>query len=159
MTASRPSGVRQVHAICVNAGQNPAPRNLSRQNSPTVAQSGALLRPGDDAVALKREAERRTLFQKTSNNVLDIPNGYRKVEVLILRWDESIDEFKDGHNQEVTYTAHQCERMMLIRCVGPETRKAILQRPWLRRYSRKYQEHWQPPGCVQLPGSSACAPT
>ncbi|KAI4922709.1 hypothetical protein J4E90_001142 [Alternaria incomplexa] len=74
---------------------------LPRQNSPTVAQSGALLRPGDDAVALKREAERRTLFQKTSNNALDIPNGYRKVEVLILRWDESIDEFKDGHNKEV----------------------------------------------------------
>jgi len=141
MAASRSSGVRQVHATCANTGQSPAPGNLSRQNSPSVAQTGALLRPGDDAVALKREAERRTLFQKTSNKVLDIPNGYRRVEVLILRWDESIDDFKDGHTQEVTYTAHQCERMILIRCIDPETGKFILPTPWLWGYSRKYQEH------------------
>jgi len=159
MTASRPSGVRQVHATCVNAGQSPAPMTLPRQNSPTVAQSGALLRPGDDAVALKREAERRTLFQKTSNNALDIPNGYRKVEVLILRWDESIDEFKDGHNKEVTYTARQYERLILTCCLGSEAEMVILQRPWLWGHNREYQEHSQPPGRVQPRDPSACAQT
>jgi hypothetical protein len=48
----------------------------------------------------KREADRRILFQKVANGILGSPNGYRKVEVLIIRWDESIDEFK-GHTQEV----------------------------------------------------------
>lgn len=121
MIASRQSAVRQEHATCVNACQNPTPKSLSRQNSPTVAETGVLLRPGDDAVELKREAERRTLFQKTSNNVLDIPNGYRKVEVLILRWDESIDSFKQGHNQEVTSVTYPHRKSTLICFPGPKT--------------------------------------
>jgi hypothetical protein len=114
MAASRQSTVRQGHATFVNACENPTPKKLSRQNSPTVVETGALLHPGDDAVELKREATRRTLFQKTSNNVLDIPNGYRKVEVLILRWDESIDEFNKGHNQEVTSAAHESRTSILM---------------------------------------------
>jgi hypothetical protein len=69
---------------------------------PIVVEDLTVLRPDDEDAKreLKREAERRTLFQKVSNDILDIPNGYRKVEVLIIRWDESIDEFKD-HKQEV----------------------------------------------------------
>ncbi|CAN9324166.1 unnamed protein product [Alternaria alternata] len=99
MTASRHSTVRHGNATYVNAGQNSTPKNLSRQNSPIVIETTTSLRPSDDAEELKREAARRTLFQKISNNQFDIPNGYRKVEVLILRWDESIDDFGKGHNQ------------------------------------------------------------
>ncbi|KAH7072410.1 hypothetical protein FB567DRAFT_454441 [Paraphoma chrysanthemicola] len=44
---------------------------------------------------LKREAERQALFHQVSNDKLGIPNGYKKVEVLLLRWDESIDEFPE----------------------------------------------------------------
>lgn len=48
----------------------------------------------------KREAERLNLFQTTCNKALKIPNGYVKVAVLILRWDEKIDDFP-GHTEEV----------------------------------------------------------
>jgi hypothetical protein len=81
-----------------------SPERLSRQNSVTVGVNRAILR-ADDEVAkteLKHEAARRALFQKESNEMLDMPNGYQKVEVLIIRWDESIDDFS-GHGKEVLY--------------------------------------------------------
>ncbi|KAH3915673.1 hypothetical protein HBI56_146780 [Parastagonospora nodorum] len=67
-----------------------------------VSQDMNVLGPADDDTkrVLKREDERQKRFDKMSNTVLDIPNGYRKVEVLIIRWDESIDEFK-GHGKEI----------------------------------------------------------
>jgi hypothetical protein len=92
-------------ASCSNNCQSPTPNPVSLQNS---ALSTAVLRP-EDVVAkeeLKREAERQTLFQKVSNEILDIPSGYRKVEVLIIRWDESVDEFK-GHDGEVRICRRQ----------------------------------------------------
>jgi hypothetical protein len=49
---------------------------------------------------LKREADQQALFQKVSNDKLGIPNGYRKVEVLLIRWHESIDDFP-AHSDEV----------------------------------------------------------
>ncbi|KAH6612118.1 hypothetical protein C7974DRAFT_370557 [Boeremia exigua] len=49
---------------------------------------------------LTREAERQTHFQKISNGVFEVPNGYRKVEVTIIRWHEQLDEFK-GHGKEI----------------------------------------------------------
>jgi hypothetical protein len=62
-----------------------------------------VLQPQDKEATriLKREDERQKLFDKVSNTVLDIPNGYREVHVLIIRWDERVDEFK-GHNKEVS---------------------------------------------------------
>jgi hypothetical protein len=49
---------------------------------------------------LEREAERQSLFQKVTNNAIGRLNGYRKVEVLLIRWEDSIDQSK-GHIQEV----------------------------------------------------------
>lgn len=77
-----------------------------RQNpisSTNPEENVAVLLPDDEHLKqdIIREDERRKLFQKVTNNLLHIPNGYRKVEVLILRWDESIDEFK-GHAKEVS---------------------------------------------------------
>ena len=62
----------------------------------------AVLRPDNEAAKqeLDREIKRRAAFEKESNRIYNVPDGYRKVEVLIVRWDESIDEFK-GHNTEV----------------------------------------------------------
>jgi hypothetical protein len=79
---------------------------LSRQSSVpavTVSQDVDILQPETEETkrVLKREDERQKLFDKVSNTILDIPNGYCKVEVLIIRWDESIDEFKD-HDKEVS---------------------------------------------------------
>lgn len=94
----------QALAACTVPRACVSPKSLSRQNSATVGADRAILR-ADDEVAkteLKREAARRALFQKESNEVLDMPNGYRKVEVLIVRWDESIDDF-EGHGAEVYF--------------------------------------------------------
>jgi len=50
---------------------------------------------------LKEETERQAWFQNEANDSLDIPNGYLKVNVLIIRWHEDIDEF-EGHDKEVS---------------------------------------------------------
>lgn len=102
MAAQRQSTVGPAIATCSNTCRSHTPKAPSRQNSTTVGDDVAILRPGDEKAKaeLKREAERQTRFQKVSNEILDIPSGYRKVEVLIIRWDESIDEFK-GHKEEV----------------------------------------------------------
>lgn len=83
-----------------------SPVKSSRQNSAitsgtTGAQDAAVLLPGDEEAGerLKREAERQ-LFQKVSNDLLGMPNGYKKVEVLLIRWHERIDGFKT-HAAEV----------------------------------------------------------
>lgn len=106
MAAQRHSTARAAHTKTTEPCQSPKPINSSRQNSivvPVTVDDLTFLDPGDEEAKreLNREAERRTLFQNVSNGILQIPNGYRKVEVLIIRWDESVDEFK-GHEQEVS---------------------------------------------------------
>jgi hypothetical protein len=59
----------------------------------------------EDTTAMLEERERQALFQKVSNGILGSPNGYREVEVLLIRWDESIDQFKD-HTEEVSSHAY-----------------------------------------------------
>lgn len=85
-----------------NKTQSINPSKLSRQNSSAIVEDEAILHVDDDKAKerLKREAERQAIFNKASNDRLGIPNGYRKVEVLLIRWDESIDEFK-AHGEEV----------------------------------------------------------
>jgi hypothetical protein len=41
------------------------------------------------------------MFQRKVNDVLKLPNGYLNAAVLIIRWDESIDDF-EGHTGEVS---------------------------------------------------------
>jgi hypothetical protein len=53
-----------------------------------------------------RELSRQTLPQQVSEQVLSIPHGYQKVAVLIIRWDEKIDDFA-GHNEEVHAAFHR----------------------------------------------------
>ncbi|KAH8729022.1 hypothetical protein GQ44DRAFT_571519, partial [Phaeosphaeriaceae sp. PMI808] len=48
----------------------------------------------------QREPTRQALFQRKANEALSLPNGYLDVAVLIMRWDESIDDFK-GHTEEI----------------------------------------------------------
>jgi len=77
------------------------PDIMLQQDSTTVTDT-VVLRPGDNAAKedLKRETERQAIFQKVSNEILKIPNGYLKVEVLIIRWHEALDDFKE-HTPEV----------------------------------------------------------
>lgn len=72
---------------------------MPRGGALAATPGAAVLQPGD-----KREAERQAWFQNKSNNILEIPNGYLKVAVLIIRWHDEIDEFK-GHDEEVN-SAH-----------------------------------------------------
>ncbi|KAF2125114.1 hypothetical protein P153DRAFT_434790 [Dothidotthia symphoricarpi CBS 119687] len=49
----------------------------------------------------EKEAEYATCFENVVKAELDIPNGYAKVVVLIIRWDDEIDDFKEGHDKEI----------------------------------------------------------
>jgi hypothetical protein len=61
-----------------------------------IAQSVAEV----DQQGPQREPIRQALFQKKCNDTLKLPNGYLNVAVLIIRWDESIDDLP-GHTEEV----------------------------------------------------------
>lgn len=53
--------------------------------------------------AIRNEAENQTYFDNAAKRGLNIPSGYENVAVLIIRWDEELDDplFKDGHDAEV----------------------------------------------------------
>lgn len=74
-------------------------KNSGPSESTTATQTGTEIDPKESV----REPERQALFQKRSNKTLELPNGYLKVAVLIIRWDPSIDDF-EGHTEEVNAT-------------------------------------------------------
>jgi hypothetical protein len=82
--------------------RSPPPTD-TRQTPVTVLDGEPVCTPEDEAAKkeLKEETERQAWFQNEVNDRLDIPNGYLKVNVLIIRWHEDIDEF-EGHNEEVS---------------------------------------------------------
>lgn len=94
-TAPVPSG------LPVTTCESPV-ETTTAQQIPVMVEDIVVQQPDDpmQAQELAREAARQTLFQKTSNGVLEVPNGYRKVEVTIIRWHESVDDF-EGHTEEV----------------------------------------------------------
>src|SRR5690242_10144807 len=100
MATRRPLVVRPAHS-----GQlaRPPPSKPSTKNTGAVTAAGSGLPPGpeSDQRGTQREAVRQAIFQKGSNEALQLPNGYLKVAVLIIRWHEIIDDFK-GHTEEVS---------------------------------------------------------
>lgn len=48
-----------------------------------------------------REPIRQALFQRSLEQALQLSPGYSKVAVLIIRWDESIDDFNERHTKEI----------------------------------------------------------
>jgi hypothetical protein len=58
-------------------------------------------RKEEEEMERKRDAVRQAIFQEASDEALEIPLGYLNVAVKIIRWDESIDDFK-GHTEEVS---------------------------------------------------------
>ncbi|KAI4681043.1 uncharacterized protein J4E88_005548 [Alternaria novae-zelandiae] len=68
---------------------------ISRKNSANVSDDAATRKQEES-----RDALRQAIFQKTANEALQIPNGYLKVAVKIIRWNENIDDFK-GHAEEI----------------------------------------------------------
>lgn len=79
---------------------------LQLQNSATAATAPAdaiALQSEDESTKrlLKREDERQKLFHKISNKYFEVPNGYLQVEVLVVRWEKDLDEFKE-HDTEAS---------------------------------------------------------
>jgi hypothetical protein len=114
--ASQHTGVRQTPITYPNL-----PPQLDRKMQPqkdSLPLVEEVITPDpDDVLAkaeLKREADRQIRFQNVANNMLGSPHGYLEVEILIIRWDESIDEF-DGHTQEVyTRDAEYPDRQIFV---------------------------------------------
>ena len=89
-------------------GQKPKPPSGEAQDNPsnlvgpishTVSSHACVITPDD--VEKKLEIERKALFENTVNEKLKIPTAYFKVAVLIVRWNETVDGFREGHSEEV----------------------------------------------------------
>jgi hypothetical protein len=102
---------------CTSRPGSPAPKGSTSQCSVNSVENPTVLRPDDDDATkrLERDAERRTLFERVVNDKLGVPSGYKKVEVLLLRWDEKIDDF-EGHGKEVYSPAWYISNPILTRC-------------------------------------------
>jgi hypothetical protein len=81
------------------------PTKLSCNNLvaiPNGVAASQSARKDEETKDRQRDALRQAIFEKASNDALEIPNGYLKVAVKIIRWDESIDDFSEGHTSEVS---------------------------------------------------------
>ncbi|KAF2475654.1 uncharacterized protein BDR25DRAFT_253097 [Lindgomyces ingoldianus] len=103
MAAQRQPTGRPTTPTSAHSHPNPTPTGSPRQNAAVELQDKPMFQPEDEEAkrSLQRESERQTWFQSKANEYLNIPNGYLKVAVLIIRWHEGIDEFKEGHDQEI----------------------------------------------------------
>jgi hypothetical protein len=52
---------------------------------------------------VNNEADTQAYFDNAVKEAMNIPNGYERVAVLVVRWDESLDDpmFRAGHDEEV----------------------------------------------------------
>jgi hypothetical protein len=85
--------------------RNSSPVKLSRKNTVVIPEDAAdaqFARKEEEDMERDRDALRQAVFQEASDEALEIPVGYLKVAVKIIRWDESIDDFYEGHTKEVS---------------------------------------------------------
>lgn len=54
-----------------------------------------------ESVGKRIQSTKRSLFDNAVKKALDTITDYLKVAVLVLRWDEGVDEFASGHTREV----------------------------------------------------------
>jgi hypothetical protein len=59
-------------------------------------------------IPVDKEAEMQACLENATKKALNIPSGYRKVAVLIIRWRYDIDDERDreGHSNEVSGTSN-----------------------------------------------------
>ncbi|KAF2734547.1 hypothetical protein EJ04DRAFT_564123 [Polyplosphaeria fusca] len=90
---------------------------METQNFPSVKQDSIIIdQPCDDPHAAtngqpcttkaedpRKQEEAKIVFENAVNEELDIPSGYLKTAVLMIRWDEGIDDpsFSAGHTSEI----------------------------------------------------------
>jgi hypothetical protein len=96
----RPTGYKaKKNPIASHARDPKEPILVAIPNSVAASQSA---RKDEETKDRQRDALRQAIFEKASNDALGIPNGYLKVAVKIIRWDESIDDLSAGHTSEVS---------------------------------------------------------
>jgi hypothetical protein len=98
------SAVTSLQSGDASTFSGPPSTKLSRKTSAAIPDGVAAsqsARKEEEERERQRDALRQAIFQKASNEALEIPNGYLKVAVKIIRWDESIDDFP-GHTSEVS---------------------------------------------------------
>lgn len=102
MATRRLSIVRPAHPVASLNSEKVPVTNPSQKNRAGTANDPNVSQPATEVEQRgpQREAVRQALFQRKCNDTLKLPNGYLKVAVLIIRWDESIDDFP-GHTEEV----------------------------------------------------------
>jgi len=82
-----------------------SPGKVSRKNTVINSEDSAdaqSARKEEQNMERDRDALRQAVFQEASDEALKIPVGYLKVAVKFIRWDESIDDFFEGHTKEVS---------------------------------------------------------
>lgn len=69
-----------------------------------------------DEAERKAESERQMYFENAMKETLNLPSGYVKVAVLVIRWedDDDSDGYKAGHDTEVYVLLIISGGMMLI---------------------------------------------
>ena len=107
MATQHQPAVRPAHPTTLPSLRRLSSAKASRKHSAAIAEGGTTPQAGveNDQEESQREPVRQAVFQRRSNQALKLPNGYLKVAVLIIRWDESIDDFK-GHTEEVSRAAN-----------------------------------------------------
>ena len=91
---------------------NPPSLGLAKQVLPSMPHDVATLipegvpdtasgtKPADEAVHTE-DAKMQVWFQNAISTELNIPDGYLKAAVLMIRWHKNLDEFP-GHDEEVS---------------------------------------------------------
>ncbi|CAN9136467.1 unnamed protein product [Alternaria alternata] len=103
MTNQQKSATRMGQQVDSPACRSSSPAKVSRKNTPMIPDDAAAVqsaRKEEEEMERKRDAVRQAIFQEASDEALEIPLGYLNVAVKIIRWDESIDDFK-GHTEEI----------------------------------------------------------
>lgn len=49
----------------------------------------------------KAELQRRIWFENGMKRTFRIPSGYVTIAVLVIRWHDAVDDYKEGHDSEV----------------------------------------------------------
>jgi hypothetical protein len=83
----------------------------------------------------RKESERQACFEGAVKKKLNIPSGYSKVAVLLVRWHESVDEYAGGHAEEVS---------IVSRTIHPGPSHGTVKRSFLSMGTTKVLTHNRP---------------
>jgi hypothetical protein len=89
---------------CITTDRNPLPCIDSPCSAASETCTAANVTTPDDKDKID-QSRKRGCFEEAVKKRLNIPSGYVKVAVLVLRWHPDIDDFAEDHTNEVS--SHQ----------------------------------------------------